>query len=333
MDGDLLRLVRSALAEEGPREAAGVVRVRVGDEVLLEHAWGVADRRSGRPVAPDDRFPTASGSKGFTALAVLSLVAHGTLALDTPARALLGADLPLVADEVTVGHLLAHRSGIGEYLDDDAPDDAYLMSVPVHALVSPEAYLPMLEGRPALSDPGAVFAYSNAGYVLLALLVERATGVPFQEVVTERVFRPAGMSRSGYLRSDELPADALVGYVRAGGRWRSHVLHLPVVGGGDGGAYTTAADVELFWTAVLAGRVVPPDLVALATTAHGVSPDGDRYGLGFWLRAPGPCLVGEDAGVSFWTTHSPATATTLTVAGTTAAAAWPVARVLADHLG
>ncbi len=158
--------------------------------------------------------------------------------------------------------------------------------------------------------------------------MQRAAGRPFADVVRARVLEPAQMSRTGYLRSDELPTDAVTGYVRVGGRWRSHVLHLPVVGGGDGGAYTTTADVERLWDAVLGGRVVPPELVAEATRVHSMTEDDDRYGLGFWLPEGAVALVGEDAGVSFWSVHVPATGTTATVAGSTASAAWPVARAL-----
>ena len=105
--------IETVLAEP----SAGVVRVQVGEEILLERAWGLADRRHGIAMTPDHQIGVASGAKVFTALAVMSLVADGTLTLDTTARSILGADLPLIADDVTIGHLLAHRSGIGEYLE------------------------------------------------------------------------------------------------------------------------------------------------------------------------------------------------------------------------
>ncbi|WP_041553286.1 serine hydrolase domain-containing protein [Cellulomonas fimi] len=340
--GELCEAVDAALTEEGPRDAAGVVRVRVGGAVLLERAWGVVDRRWQRPLTLDDRLPMASGSKGFTALAVLSLVADGTLTLATTARSLLGDDLPAVPEDVTVEHLLTHTSGLADAIDDDADEDAYLLDVPVHSLVSPEDYLGVLEACVPQRPPGPPLEYRNAAFVLLSLLAQRASGVRFHDLVRERVLRPAGMTRTDFLRSDELPPDAAVGYVRVGDAWRSHVLHLPVVGGGDGGAYTTAADMERFWDALLAGRVVPPALVAEATTPHATTADGAyAYGLGLWLPpwAPGVVqLEGEDAGVSFWSAHRAAVPggapeVTATVAGTTAGAAWPVERAVRTVLG
>ncbi|MCM0639451.1 serine hydrolase domain-containing protein [Cellulomonas wangsupingiae] len=305
-------------------------------DVLLDAAWGLADRRHGLGMTPRHRFATASGCKGFTALAVLSLVADGTLGLATTARSLLGADLPLISDDVTVEHLLSHRSGIGEYLDDDADVSDYLMPVPVHALVDPEDYLPILDGFPQAFAPGTGFAYCNGGFVVLSVLAQRAAGVPFHELVRTRVLEPAGMTSSGYPRSDALPGDAAVGYVRVDGQWRSNVHHLPVVGGGDGGAYTTTLDMEQFWDALLGGRIVPDDLVARmrrAPQGPGGPGEGYAYGLGLWLRDGGALVLqGEDSGVSFWSAHEPATGLTWTVAGTTADGAWPVVRALREAL-
>lgn len=338
---ELAALVDEAVEQDGPREAAGAVRVRVDGEVLVERAWGVVDRRWGRPLAPDDRLAMASGSKGFTALAVLALVADGTVTLGTTARALLGDDLPAIPDDVTLEHLLTHTSGLSDVIDDDADEDAYLLDVPVHSLVSPEDYLPVLARVVPERAPGGPLEYRNAAFVLLSLLAQRASGVPFHDLVRQRVLRPAGMTRTDFLRSDELPADAAIGYVRVGGAWRSHVLHLPVVAGGDGGAYTTVADMERFWDALLGGRILPPDLLAEATTPHATTADGAyAYGLGLWLPPEAPGVVqleGEDAGVSFWSAHRPSGVAgrpeaTVTVAGTTASAAWPVARAVGDRL-
>src|SRR5690348_8351684 len=97
---------------------SGVVRVDRGDEVVVSSAYGLANRAYGIPNSVDTQFGIASGTKGLTALAVVSLIEDGRLELTTTARSLLGEDLPLIGDDVTVEHLLAHRSGIGDYLDE-----------------------------------------------------------------------------------------------------------------------------------------------------------------------------------------------------------------------
>ena len=127
---------------------SGVVRVDRGDEVVLARAYGFADRGHEIPNEVDTQFAIASGLKGLTALAVVCLVEDGALELETTARSLLGADLPLIADDVTVEHLLAHRSGIGDYLDEDAPGREitdYAMPVSVHELAQTEQFLAVLD--------------------------------------------------------------------------------------------------------------------------------------------------------------------------------------------
>jgi CubicO group peptidase (beta-lactamase class C family) len=198
---------------------SGVVRVDRADELVEEKAFGLADRRWEIPNTADTRFAIASGVKGMTALAVVSLVEDGTIELRTTARSLLGEDLPLIDDAVTIEHLLAHRSGIGDYFDEDLPGEItdYVLSVPVHTLAETEDYLAALDGFPTKFPPDERFSYCNGGYAVLALLAERASGVPFRELVARRVCEPAGMSDTGFLRSDELPARAAVGYLDADG--------------------------------------------------------------------------------------------------------------------
>src|SRR5919206_3367886 len=131
---DALRRAVADLARSG--SFSGVVRVDSGDEPRFVDAYGFADRRWRIPNRPDTRFGLASGTKGITALAVVSLIEDHTLSLATRARELLGDDLPLIRDDVTVEHLLAHRSGIGDYYDEEVHTDvdAYVMPVPVHVL-------------------------------------------------------------------------------------------------------------------------------------------------------------------------------------------------------
>ena len=130
---------------------SGAVRVDRGDNVEFVKAYGMAHRGLQIANTVDTQFAIASAVKGMTAVTVVSLIADGSLELSTPAREVLGADLPLIGDRVTVEHLLSHRSGIGDYLDEDAEIDIndYLMPVPVHELATTEQYLVVLDGHPA----------------------------------------------------------------------------------------------------------------------------------------------------------------------------------------
>ncbi len=313
---------------------SGVVRVDRAGETELVQAYGFADRAHGIPNTVETQFATASATKTLTALAVMALVERGTLTLGTTARSLLGDDLPQIADDVTVEHLLAHRSGIGDYFDEDVVQDFtdFVMPVPVHRLETTEQWLPVLEGHPTQFPAGERFAYNNSGFVVLALLAERASGVEFHELVDSLVCEPAGMVDTAFLRSDELPGRAALGYLAADGL-RTNVLHLPVVGTGDGGTYSTAADLSAFWDSLFAGRVVPLDRLAEMLRPHSDWPqEQHRYGLGFHLHATSDTawLEGSDAGVSFVSVRRPSSAVTYTVIANWTDGAWPVSRALND---
>ena len=286
----------------------GVISARRGDHVLGEWAVGLADRTAGAPNTFGTRFGLASGTKTFTALTMLSLIGDGLLRQDTRAREILEEDLPLIADEVTVDHLLTHTSGIGDYLDEEI-DALAPLSVPVQQLDSTPAYLPMLEGFPTKFPAGQRFSYCNGGYVVLAIIAERVAGIPFADLVRARVFEPAEMAASGFPRSDLLPPGTATGYKDDG---RTNVFELPVVGSGDGGAHSTVEDLHRFWRALLAGRIVDPSLVALLTervTAD--AGDGLGYGRGLWLDDDDLMVVGGDHGVVAVSRHHAPTATTV----------------------
>ncbi len=326
--------VDSLAAETG---FSGAVRVDRDEEVELAAAYGLAHRAYEIPNTVDTQFAIASGTKGLTALAVVSLVEDGSLELSTTARSVLGDDLPLVRDDVTIEHLLSHRSGIGDYLDEEAEHDLadYLMPVPVHELATTEQYLAVLDGHATKFPPGERFAYSNGGYVVLALIAERASDVPFDDLVRRRVCEPAGMRDSEFLRSDELPRRAALGYLLIDGVWRANVFHLPVRGSGDGGIYSTVADFSSFWRAFFAGRIVSPDWVAEMIRPRSEVPRASRrYGLGFWLAESSDVVMleGRDAGVSFRSVHDPGRRITHTVVSNTSDGAWPITRLLAERL-
>jgi CubicO group peptidase (beta-lactamase class C family) len=329
---DLESALDAAVAES---RFTGVVRVDRDGDVLFERAYGLADRARTVVNRVDSQFGIASGLKGMTALAVVSLVEDGTLSLETAARSILGDDLPLVHDEVTVEHLLAHRSGIGDYIDEDGPGEVtdYVLPVPVHQLVGPEDFVPILDGYPHKFAPGTAFSYCNSGYVVLALIAERASEISYHDLVLERVCEPAGMRDTAFLRSDELPARAAVGHLDAEGV-RSNVLHLPVRGTGDGGIYTTAADMRAFWTALFAGRIVSSTWVAEMTRPRSDNHERWQYGLGFWLRTRTTIVIleGQDAGVSFRSLHDPLRDTTCTVLANWTDGAWEVAKVLEEQV-
>lgn len=306
---------------------SGVVSVSRGADVVFEQAYGFADRAHRIPCTPQTRFATASGTKGFTALAVLGLVVDGVLSLATTARSVLGADLPLISSDVTVEHLLNHTSGIGDYADED--DDPPL-KVAVYELVRTEDYVRALDGFPPKFPANSRFRYCNAGYVVLALIAERAGGRSYHELVAERVWAPAEMKETGFLRSDALPGDAALGYLEDG---RTNVFAVPVIGNGDGGAYTTVADVRRYWSALIAGRIVPEEWAVRAVSPQSAGPPDHRlgYGWGMWLDGPAVLLEGADRGVRFRSVFDRSSGVCVTVIANVETPINPIMSRLREH--
>jgi CubicO group peptidase (beta-lactamase class C family) len=305
----------------------GVVRLDEAGTTVFERAYGMAHRGLGVENTVDTRFAIASGTKALTALAVMSLVEDGTLDLSTTARSVLGADLPLIDDAATVEQLLAHRSGIGDYYDEDTDVS---LSVPAQTLDTTESNLSVLDGFPQKFPPGTKFNYNNGAFAVLALVAERASGVPFPDLVAQRVCAPAGMVDTAFLRSDEPDRRTALGYLDTEGL-RTNVFDLPVRGTGDGGSYTTAADFHALWRAFFAGRVVSPNWVDEMVRPRSVREQAPflRYGLGFWLHASSDVVIvmGGDPGVCFWTQCDPAGAAVRTVIGNTATGGRPIFRL------
>ncbi len=329
---DFDRAVDTAARESG---FSGAVMVDRGGSVITAAAYGLADRRSVIAVEISTQFGLASGTKLFTALTVMSLIESGQLQLDLRVRGPLGTDLPLIGDDVTIEQLLSHRSGIGDYLDESLFSDItdFELPVPAQRLWSTEQYLPILDGHPQVSTPGAQFEYDNGGYVVLAMVAERTAGQPFDELVRDRVCDPAGADATRFLRSDELPVTAALGYLDNEGL-RTNVFHLPVLGSGDGGIYSTAADVSAVWRAFVGGLIVAPELVdQMLVPRRGSGGNDLEYGLGVWIHRDGVLEIhGYDAGVSFYSLHHPASATTCTTISNTGNGTRALEKLLARRI-
>lgn len=319
---------------------SGVARLDLPNEASWVLARGMADRAGAVPMRDDTVLAVASVTKGVTALTVLRLVEDGALRLGTTARSLLGEDLPLVADDVTIEQLLSHRSGIGDYLDESALGgvDEHVLTVPTHQLAACADYLVVLQGQPMREQPGTTFRYNNGGFVLLALLAERAASGDYHHLVDELVLRPAGMTTGAFLRSDGRQSGVATNYLDADG-WRTNVLHMPLRGVGDGGLHCTVADLHGLWAALADGRIVRERTwhdMRQARTPPGSGPgmlERFGYGLGLWLTdGEVVFLEGYDAGISARTMLRPSDGGTCTVVANTSDGAWPIARLLLESI-
>ncbi len=296
LDGYVEKLVKDD-------DLAGALLIAQGDRVLFRRAFGFADAARTRPMTDTTRITLASGSKMFTALAIASLVQEGRLRYDDP----LAKVLPAVADKdfaakVTIAHLLSHTSGVGEYWNANYEKHA-------RELDRVADFLPFVLDAGILFAPGEKFRYSNSNYILLGMVLEAVTGKTYDDVLAERVFRPAGMTETGLFRIDPADPSQAQRLARDGNAWKAE----PGGGRGSsaGGAVSTMADMLRFAHALVSGRIVSKETLAgMVTSKTAGIPDAQMdYGFGFEPQnAPGAPSFGHGGitrGVNFEFRHFP----------------------------
>jgi len=243
-----------------------------GDALVFTNGYGLADAENFVPAKADTAYRLASVSKPMTAVAVLQLVEQGRLDLDAPVAQYCPA-FPAKRWPVTLRHLLGHRGGIRHYRDGEQPLTRRFSSL--------REGLSLFADDPLEFEPGTRFRYSTYGYSLLGCAVEGATNRTYLEAVTEAVFVPAGMTRTGADDVQALVANRARGYVRdADGRLMNAALadmSYKVPGGGLSG---TAPDVARFGLALLGGRLLETaTLDDLLSPRDPVDEQTETYGL------------------------------------------------------
>lgn len=265
-------LVAKADAQAAKDAFSGVLLVASGDEVLLQRAWGLADRDAGMPVSMDTKFRIGSMNKMFTAVAALQLVQAGKLSLDgTVGQYLPGYPNAEVA-QVTVQQLLTHSGGTGDFFGPEF--DAQRLSLKTH-----DDYVRLFGARGPEHAPGQEQRYSNYGFLLLGAIIERVSGQSYYDYVDAHVFAPAGMRDTGSLPEDVAVPGRAVAYRRGDDGWVDAADTLPYRGTAAGGGYSTAGDLLKFARALQSGRLLSPELLAEATRNQ-----TPWYGYGFMSR-------------------------------------------------
>ncbi len=232
---------------------SGVVLIARGDSVLFLKAYGFADRERKVPNRPDTRFNVGSIDKIFTRIAILQLESQGKLSLsDTVGRYLSDYPNAEAARLVTIRQLLNMSSGIGDFFGDryEAADKEKMVGL--------KDYLPLFADKPLEFAPGTARRYSNGGYIVLGLIVERATGMDYYEYVRKHVYAPAGMAASDWFRKSALPPNTALGYITA--EKTSNYATLPGIGSSAGGGYCTAGDLFRFVRSLRSGVLKLPEL-------------------------------------------------------------------------
>jgi CubicO group peptidase (beta-lactamase class C family) len=310
---------------------SGVIFVREQDEIIFAHSYGMANQAEQIPNTVHTRLGMASGAKTFTSVAVCQLVERGRITFDTRLKDCLDIPLPKFDADVTLHHLLTHSAGIPDYFDEAVMDDyeALWHEHPMYALRTPRDFLALFADGMMKFKPGEQWAYNNAGFIVLGLVVEQLAEMPFSEYVEKHIFQACGMMSSGYFPMDRLPGSTAQGYIPVeDGKWRTNIYSIPIMGGPDGGAYTTVYDLAKFWDALMGYQLLSQATVARMLTPNWrTNPDDEEthYGYGIWIaQEKGEprvyYMLGEDPGVSFFSSFYPIKQIQFSLLGNTVAA-------------
>jgi CubicO group peptidase (beta-lactamase class C family) len=306
---------------------SGVCLVRQGDTEIVHQAFGLAHRGFAIPNTVGTRFDIASVTKVFTATAIMQLVDRAQIALDTRVMPFLGIEGTRISDEVTVYHLLTHTSGIADDADEEAGEDYELLFVdkPNYSIRETRDFLPQFAWKEPVFAPGEGVRYNNCAFVLLGLVIEKVSGLPYRDYVRRNIFARAGMIGADFCAMDGVHARFAEHYKRIEGAdgsvaWRKNIYSYPPIGSPDGGATVTALDLDLFLRAIMSHSLLSEEASAQMLRPHVKRQEIESgslwngFAFEFSLDAGGNIVkLGKDgmnAGVASNLAYAPATDTT-----------------------
>ena len=285
-----------SLASEN--KLSGVLLVAKDGVTIASKAAGIANKGTGAVIDLNTKFNLGSMNKMFTAVAVAQLAQAGKLSFtDTVGKHLPDYPNKEVAEKVTIHHLLTHTSGMGMYWNEK-------FMAQREKLLTVAAHLPLFADDPLLFPPGEKFQYSNSGYMLLGAIIEKVSGQDYYSYVQEHVYKPAGMTDTGFYEPGKDIPNLAIGYSRMsrdGKRLdeeRDNTSTREVKGGPAGGGYSTAPDLVKFQQALFSYKLLDTEHTAVMTTGKVDGPRGmGRYGYGFGdNNADGKHSVGHNGG-------------------------------------
>lgn len=273
----------------GDVPGASVLVIR-GGKAIVSRSYGFADLEKQVRSTPATNYRLASVTKQFTATAVLLLAQDGRLSLDDPARRWLPS-LPLSLDSIRIRHLLSHTSGVLDYED--------LMDPNTEVQITDAGVLSLLEAADSTYfKPGSGYRYSNSGYALLALIVERVSGKRFATFLDERIFKPLGMKHTvAFVDGVSTVSNRAFGYTMRDSAWVRKDQSSTSAVLGDGGIYSSIDDLAKWDASLYDSRLLNDESRRMAFSRQ-TATDNQDVSYGFGWRITGETLwhSGETSG-------------------------------------
>jgi len=249
-------------------EFSGVVLVRKGGKTILHEAYGLASIEYNAPNRIDTRFNLASVGKMFTAVAIAQLVEQGKLKwTDTLSKVLPDYPNKAQASRITIHQLLTHTSGLGLYWDS-------LFKGNWTAVRTVSELVPFFATDSLQFAPGKGWYYSNTGFAVLSLVVEKVSGEDYFAYLQKHIFVPLGMKGTDYAALDDPIPNKATGYFREGPNapLKNNLFTHTVKGGGAGGGWSTSSDLATFAEAYMSGKLFSKAILAEMTKPHAALP-------------------------------------------------------------
>lgn len=247
----IAELRRTAEEAAGADRFSGAVFVARDTAVLLQQAYGLADKRLRVANRIDTKFNLGSINKLFTRICIGQLAAAGRLSLTDRLIKIL-PDYPNrgIAERITIAQLLEMRSGMGDIFGEKFD------KTPKDQLRKLRDYLPFFADAPLLFEPGTQRRYSNAGYIVLGLVIEKLSGTDYYRYVRKNICSPAGMENTDWYEMDAVVPNIATGYDRSDSAWKSNIYSAPAKGSSAGGGYSTIGDLRNLLRALTAGTIL-----------------------------------------------------------------------------
>ncbi len=277
---------------------SGTILISQNGDIKYKKACGYACKSFNIKNELDTKFNVASVRKIFTGVAIAQLVEKGAVQFEDKLSLYIDEEWldKSVSENIAIENLLTHTSGLGDYFSDAYNQSYYKTFEDVGD------YKDIIKKATLSFVPGTNWSYSNMGFLVLGVLIEKITNKKFSEYITEEIFNAANMINSNFSFIDEPISNRATGYYQHNGKWRCNYIKPVVRGTGSGGCYSTVIDLVHFFEALNSFKIVPKEMKSIILSAK-PNLHSPNYGYGFFVDENKVYHGGNGTGIEAYVAH------------------------------